>query len=91
MSKHKAYKQQQHKRYRTEVLGRSIFDGSPTLTVDRYRVPRTYEDAVKDVITAFKSGIPFNRAVDQVATLEQGRVNRDKLSEHTLKCIANDY
>ena len=79
------------KRYKPKVVGRSIFDDSPTLTFNRYWTPKPYLDAVRDVITAYKSGIPFNRAVDQVHALDPDRLNRNKLAEHALKSIANDY
>lgn len=88
MSKHN-----QHARshYRKEVRSKSAFDDSPTLIINRYHTPNGYYDAVQDVLTAFKSGIPFNRAVDQVYALDSTHLNRNKLAEHTLKTIANDY
>ena len=76
--------------YKKKTYGKSVFDDSPTLTINRYWIPKTYVDAVNDVITAYKSNIPFNRAVDQVATLNP-QLNRNKLAEHTLKYIANEY
>lgn len=85
--KHNRY----NNRYRTDKYGKSIFDGSPTLTISRYRIPKPYLNAVNDVLTAYKQGIPFNRAVDQVATLDPDHINRNKLAEHALKTIANDY
>ena len=81
----------QNNRYRKQKIGKSVFDGSPTLTLNHYWLPKTYRDAVSDVITAYKNGIPFNRAVDQVAALDPNHINRNKLAEHTLKTIANDY
>lgn len=69
----------------------SFFGKYPTITVNRYWIPNAYLDAVADVIKAFKHGISFNRAVDQVAALDPKHINRNKLAEHTLKYIANDY
>lgn len=80
-----------NKHYRKESYGKSVFDDNPTLTINRYHAPNTYFSAVSDVITAYKNGIPFNRAVDQVAALNSNNLNRNKLAEHTLKTIANDY
>lgn len=80
-----------HRHYKKDSFGKSLFDGNPTLIINRYLVPRSYRDAVADVLTAFKAGISFNRAVDQVYTLDTAHLNRDKLAEHTLKSIANDY
>lgn len=78
-------------RYNRESFGKSVFDDRPTLTINRYRTPIAYKDAVADVIKAFKHDIPFNRAVDQVAALDPNHINRNKLAEHALKTIANDY
>lgn len=78
-------------KYRTETYGKSVFDDSPTLIVNRYWTPKPYRIPVNDVITAFKSGVSFNRAVDQVAALDPIHINRNKLAEHALKTIANDY
>lgn len=80
-----------NKNYRKQTFGKSVFDDNPTLTIHRYHVPNAYFDAVKTAITAFKNGIPFNKAVDQVAALYPNTINRNKLAEHTLKYIANDY
>lgn len=82
---------QQHKRYYRETHGRSVFDGNPTLVLNRYRTPRAYADAVSQVLAAFHSGTPFNRAVDQISALDPAHLNRNKLAEYTLKTIANDY
>lgn len=93
MSKTKSNKSDtnhRNRRYKTEAFGKSVFDGSPTLVLNRYRVPDTYSQAVSDVITAFRNGVPFNRAVDQAAALDPSHLNRNKLAEHTLKTIAND-
>ena len=79
-----------YKHYTRKTFGKSVFDDSPTLIIYEYRPPNTYKEAVQDVITAFKSNVPFNQAVDQVAALYQDSINRDKLAEHTLKYIAND-
>lgn len=78
-------------RYKTQSFGKSVFDDNPTLILHRYWIPKSYMQAVSDVLTAFHSGIPFNRAVDQVAALDTNHINRDKLAEHTLKTIANQY
>lgn len=84
-------KRKKNSRYIKKTFGKSVFDGNPTLILNHYRVPKSYQAAVADVLTAFRSGIPFNRAVDQVYTLDLLHINRDKLAEHTLKFIANDY
>ena len=78
-------------KYKPKSFGKSVFDGNPTLIINRYWLPKPYIDPVNDVITAFNHDIPFNRAVDQVAALYPHTVNRDKLAEHTLKFIANQY
>lgn len=82
---------QHSKNYTTKRFGKSLFDGNPTLTVNCYRTPKPYAQAVTDVLTAFHAGIPFNRAVDQVTALDPHHINRNKLAEHALKTIANDY
>lgn len=78
-------------RYTQEKYGKSVFDDSPTLTINRYHTPNGYKRAVQDVISAYKNDVPFNRAVDQVCALDPNHLNRNKLAEHTLKTIANDY
>lgn len=78
-------------RYKRRTYGKSVFDDNPTLILNRYWLPKTYVDPVNKVIAAFKAGIPFNKAVDQVAALYPHTVSRNKLAEHTLKYIANDY
>lgn len=78
-------------RYRKESYGKSVFDGKPTLVINRYRVPKPYQNAVNNVITSYKNNIPFNKAVDHVASLDPEHINRNKLAEHALKAIANDY
>lgn len=80
-----------YRHYKRCEFGRSVLDSNPTLVLHRYIPPKTYRDAISDVLTAFRSGISFNRAVDQVAALNPKTINRDKLVEHTLKAIANDY
>lgn len=84
-------KQNPNGRYKPKRSGKSVFDGNPTLIVNRYWLPRPYVDPVHDVLTAVKHDIPFNKAVDQVATLYKDNINRDKLAEHTLKYLANQY
>lgn len=84
-------KNKKNRYYRKESFGKSVFNGKPTLIINHYLVPASYRHAVLDVLTAFKSGIPFNRAVDQVYALDPNHLNRNKLAEHTLKTIANDY
>ncbi len=83
--------QYNHSRYRKECHGKSVFDGKPTLIINRYHTPNGYYEAVQNVITAYKSGTPFNKAVDQVYSIDPNHLNRNKLAEHTLKTIANDY
>lgn len=78
-------------RYKPKKYGKSVFDGKPTLVVNRYWLPKPYMNPVHDVMTAVKADMPFNRAVDQVAALYPDTVNRDKLAEHTLKWLANQY
>lgn len=77
--------------YKPKTCGKSVFDNSPTLVVNRYWIPKSYFNPVTDVLNAYKSGVPFNRAVDQVAALDPIHINRNKLAEHALKTIANDY
>ena len=61
-----------------------------TVTINRYWIPKPYIDAVNLTIQLFKHDVPFNKAVDQAAA-SFPNVNRNKLAEHTLKFIANDY
>lgn len=84
-------KYRNNSRYSKECHGKSVFDGKPTLIINRYHIPNGYKNAVINVITAYKSGIPFNKAIDQVYLLDSDHLNRNKLAEHTLKTIANDY
>ena len=80
-----------HRHYRKTTRTKSIFDGSPTLIVNDYLVPTPYIKPVSNVIELrMTKGIPFNRAVDQVAYIYPN-INRNKLAEHTLKTIANEY
>ena len=77
--------------YRKQVITKSAFDNNPTLIINHYHTPAVYSKAVSEVLNAFHSGTPFNRAVDQVFALDPHHLNRNKLAEHTLKTIANDY
>lgn len=77
--------------YKRKYKRKSVFDGNPTLIINSYKVPKSYSAAVSDVLTAFRNGIPFNRAVDQVAAIYPKTINRNKLAEHTLRYIANEY
>lgn len=91
MSQTKQHRKRYTKHYQQKVISKSAFDDSPTLIINEYRTPKPYANAVTDVLAAFHSGIPFNRAVDQVSSLDSHHLNRNKLAEHTLKTIANDY
>lgn len=84
-------RQKQNRRYSRRSSGKSVFDGKPTLILNRYWVPKQYIDPVSDVINALKHDVPFNKAVDQVYALHSNSINRNKLAEHTLKYIANQY
>lgn len=79
------------KRYKKRSFGKSVLDGNPTLTLSHYWLPKQYIIPVNMVYTAITHRVPFNSAVDQVATLFPQNINRNKLAEHTLKAIANDY
>lgn len=79
------------RRYKPKVIARSVFDESPTLIVNEYRIPNAYIQAVNDTIDAYKSGISFNKAVDLAYEQDTHHINRNKLAEHTLRTIANDY
>ena len=89
MPKAKPMPSRNHK-YTPKVIARSMFDNDPTLITHHFRVPNTYTRAVTDVITAYRAGIPFNRAVDQVFTLDPSSMNRNRLAEYVLRTIAND-
>lgn len=70
---------------------RSYFDKYPTLTLNRYWIPTAYLDAVVLVIQLYRdSKFSFNRSVDQASAVYP-KLNRNKIAEHTLKTIANDY
>ena len=84
-------KTNKNRHYRRKSFGKSILDSKPTLILHHYWTPKQYLQPVADVLTAYKAGIPFNRAVDQVYTLDLNHLNRNKLAEHALKTIANDY
>lgn len=90
MPKAKSVPSRNHK-YTPKVIARSMFDDDPILTTHHFRVPNTYTRAVTDVIRAYKAGIPFNRAVDQVFTLDPSHMNRNRLAEYVLRTIANEY
>lgn len=77
-------------RYRKQRIGKSVFDGNPTLILNHYWLPKQYIEPVHNVFSAMMSGTPFNRAVDQVIRFYP-ELNRNKLAEHTLKWIANQY
>lgn len=77
--------------YRQRKYGKSLLDGNPTLILNRYWVPKQYRQPVAGVLSAFRSGTSFNKSVDQVAVVYGDAINRNKLAEHTLKTIANDY
>ena len=85
----KNHRKNPSKRYSKQTFGKSVFDGKPTLITYRYKVPKTYQAAVNDVISALKQDVGFNDACDQVATADPEHINRNKLAEHTLKYIAN--
>ena len=74
----------QNNRYRKQKIGKS------TLTLNHYWLPKQYIEPVHNVFSAMMSGTPFNRAVDQVIAFYPD-LNRNKLAEHTLKWIANQY
>lgn len=81
----------QKRNYRKKSYGRSVIDDKPTLIVHQYIPPKSYRDAIADVLTAYHSGISFNKAIDQVVALYPSTINRENLVTHTLKTIANDY
>ena len=85
----KNHRKNTSKRYSKQTFGKSVFDGKPTLITYRYRVPKPYQEAVSNVISAFRNGTSFNTACDQVAASDPDHINRNKLAEHTLKFIAN--
>lgn len=70
---------------------KSYFDKYPTLTLNRYWIPKAYLDAVNLTLQLhYESRFSFNRSVDQ-AHAAYPKLNRNKIAEHTLKYIANDY
>lgn len=79
-----------HPKYKKNVRQRSPFDNSPTLITNDYQPPTRYKDAVTLTLKLFRAGTPFNQAVDQAHSAFP-HTNRNKLAEHTLKTIANDY
>lgn len=91
MSNYRKEARKTQKRYKQKVIGKSVFDNNPTLIVSTYRVPNAYKEAVENAITAYRHGISFNKAIDQAATIDPDHINRNKLAEHTLRTIANDY
>lgn len=68
----------------------SFFEKYPTLTFNRYWIPKAYLDAVMLTIQLYHSGYSFNKSADQASAVYPN-LNRNKLVEHTLKYIANDY
>ena len=60
------------------------------VTTNDCHIPRQYKVAVQSVIVVYRSGISFNKSVDQVAASYKS-LNRNTLAKHTLKFIANDY
>lgn len=80
----------QFNNYRPKTISKSPFDNNPTLTINRYWIPKPYLQAVRDVITSYKSGTSFNKSVDH-ASDSYPNLNRNKIAEHALKYIANDY
>lgn len=87
----KRHQRRSYRKYQAKTVRKSPFDDSPTLIVNEFHAPRSYEDAIQDVITAYRHDISFNKALDQVAALYAGKVNRNKLAEYALRTIANDY
>lgn len=60
------------------------------VTTNEYQVPKKYQQAVEIVIKVYRSGISFNKSIDQVSASYKS-LNRNTLAKHTLKFIANDY
>lgn len=65
-------------------------DINKTLNTHDYHVPDKYKAAVELAIKVYRSGIPFNRAIDQTAASYKS-LNRNTLAKHTLFFIANEY
>lgn len=83
-----------YKKTTTEIADPSFFSKYTSITVNHYWIPNAYLDAVTLVIQLYKSGVPFNKAVDQAYAAHppnKQKIGRNKLAEHTLKYIANDY
>lgn len=82
-------------RYRKKTVRldseKSFFDKYPTLVVNRYWIPNAYLDAVNLTLQLhYESRFSFNRSVDQASAVYPN-LNRNKIAEHALKWIANDY
>lgn len=60
------------------------------VTTNDCHIPQQYKVAVQSVIVVYRSGISFNKSVDQVAASYKS-LNRNTLAKRTLKFIANDY
>ena len=78
-------------KYKRKTKRKSIFDNNPTLTLNRYWTPKPYLDAVTLTLQLhYESRYSFNRSVDQASAVYP-HLNRNKIAEHALKTIANDY
>lgn len=88
-NKNHRYRKQQHQLESSD----SFFGKYPTLTVNRYWIPKVYKDSVELTIQLYRSGVSFNKALDQACAVanDPQHISRNKLAEHTLKYIANDY
>ena len=78
-------------------MSRKCFRGRTTkvdintlVTTHEHRISKNYVAAVDLVIKVYRSGISFNKAVDQVAASYK-YLNRNTLAKHALGYIANDY
>ena len=91
MSKNKS--KRYHKQTQQLETPGSFFSKYPTITTNKYWIPKTYKDSVELAIQLYRSGISFNKALDQAYAVanDPNHINRNKLAEHTLKSIANDY
>lgn len=67
-----------------------FFEKYPNVSVYRYWIPKQYKPAVDLIIEILQPTTSFNKAVDQAADTFPN-LDRNKLAEHTLKYIANDY
>lgn len=91
MPKKNSDKHRYHKKTIRLDSERSFFDKYPTLTINRYYIPSAYLDAVNLTLQLhYESRFSFNRSVDQASAVYPN-LNRNKIAEHTLKHIANDY